>query len=448
VGNLRWRAPQAAAPWQGVRKADKFGNSCIQNIAMEHKPWTYEFLTHNDVSEDCLYLNVWTGARGSGEGRPVYLYIYGGANTEGSGAVPIYDGEGLAKKGVVVVTVNYRLGIFGFFAHPELSSEAEYKASGNYALLDLVAALHWIHENIAAFGGDPEKVTIGGQSAGGANAHSLMASPLAKGLFRGAIIESAGGGVRKRAEVEQAGVKFAESKGAKSIDELRKMSWKDLTAPVAGAPRFSTAVADGYVLPQSAAERLEESDLPLLTGTNKHESGATPHPDVTLAGYQEAVRRRYQDLAEEVLKLYPATSDEEARVAQNELAWDSVRVSGSLRASKKSKVFTYFWDHTLPGPDADKYGAFHSSEVPFVMDALSTADRPFTAVDRKIADMMSSYWANFIATGDPNGRGLAHWPAVREQPATTMEVGDRTAAIPVAGSEAKRQLLEKYFAKQ
>jgi len=435
VGNLRWRAPESAASWQGIRKAAQFGNSCIQNIVTEHKPWTYEFMAHNEISEDCLYLNVWTGARAAGEGRPVYLYIYGGGNTEGSSAVPLYDGEGLAKKGVVVVTVNYRLGILGFFAHPELSKEAEYHASGNYALLDLVAALHWIHDNIAAFGGDPAKVTIGGQSAGGANAHSLMASPLAKGLFRAAIIESAGGGSRPLAEQEQAGVKFAESKGARSLEDLRKMSWKDLIAPQ--PIRFSSAVVDGYVLPNPPVE----IDVPILTGTNKHESGATPHPDVTPAAYQEQVRRRYQDLADEVLALYPAT-------APNDLAWDGARVSTHRNAAAKKKVYTYFWDHALPGPDADKYGAFHSSELPYVLSSLAMADRPFTPADQKIADTMSSYWANFIATGDPNGAGLPRWPAVNEKPGFTMEVGDTTAPIPVAGSDAKRKLLEKYFASQ
>jgi carboxylesterase type B len=278
-------------------------------------------------------------------------------------------------------------------------------------------------------------VTIGGQSAGGANVHSLMASPLAKGLFRAAIIESAGGGSRPLAEVEQAGVKFAEAKGARSLEELRKMSWKELTA--APTTRFSTAAVDGYVLPGP----LVESDVPVLTGTNKHESGATPHPDVTPAAYQEQVRRRYQDLADEVLALYPVA-------APNDIAWDSVRVSNYRKAAEKKKVYTYFWDHAMPGPDADQYGAFHSSEVPYAMGALSMAERPFTAADHKIADMMSSYWANFIANGDPNGTGLPHWPAVNEKSGYTMEVGDTTAAIPVAGSEAKRKLLDKFFARQ
>jgi para-nitrobenzyl esterase len=458
VGSLRWRAPQPVIPWHGVRKAGEFGASCMQNIVDEHKPWTYEFMTHTAVSEDCLFLNVWTGAKAAGDKLPVYVYIYGGGNTEGSGAVPAYDGEGLAKKGVIVVTVNYRLGILGFFTHPELTAESPHHASGDYALLDLIAGLRWVHNNIAEFGGDPQRVTIGGQSAGAADVHCLVASPLAKGLFQGAIAES-GSSVRglglmgstTLAAQEKAGERFAEAKGAHSLADLRKLSWKELTAPGAGV-RFGIVV-DGYVLPESAGEAFaqgKQNDVPTLTGCTREDiGGGSTHPTVTAEQFQHQAQR-YGALAAEFLKLYPAATDEEARTAANRSAWDSERAEqyfwAVMRAkTAKTKVYTYFWEHALPGPDADRYGAFHSSEIPYVMNTLYTADRPFTADDRRIADTMSSYWVNFIRTGDPNGKGLAHWPSVQEQPGTTFEVGDRYTVIPVAGDKAKLAFFEEYL---
>ena len=466
VGNLRWWAPQPVVAWQGIKNAGQFGNSCIQTIVRERKPWTYEFMTHNAISEDCLYLNVWSAAGGPQERRPVYVFLYGGGNNEGSTAVPVYDGETLAKKGIVVVTVNYRVGLFGFFTHPELTQEASYKASGNYAILDLVAALKWVRDNVAAFGGDPAKVTVGGQSAGAANTHVLTASPLAKGLFRGAIAESGsginGGPNRKLAEQERMGLKFAAAKGASDLRALRAMSWEQLQAPPTGSGaeafpsnyRFSTVI-DGYVLPSAISEifaQKKQNDVPTLTGSNKDESGASPHPEVTLEQFRKMAATRYEELADEFLKLYPAKSDDEAAAVQNDAARDAARVSTYLWAVERNKtagttVYTYFWDHALPGPDADKYGAFHTSEVPYVLGALAMSDRPFTADDRRIADMMSSLWANFIAKGNPNGEGLARWPSVSEKPGLTMELGDQTGAIPVAGSDAKLKFWEQYYSK-
>jgi len=263
VGERRWQAPKKAASWQGVRKAEEFGASPIQNIVREMPPWTYEFLTHNEVSEDCLYLNVWTPAKSAKDRLPVYVYIYGGAFQSGSGQVPVYDGEGLARKGVLVVTFNYRVGVLGFLAHPELTKESGYNASGNYGLLDQLAALRWVHENIAAFGGDPDRATIGGQSAGSMAVHFLTASPLAKGLFHRAIAESGGSGIgasgggpmirmRTLADAEADGAKFATSKGASSLRELRSLSWQKIYELESGAPgmRFRSIV-DGYFLPEA-----------------------------------------------------------------------------------------------------------------------------------------------------------------------------------------------------
>jgi carboxylesterase type B len=258
------------------------------------------------------------------------------------------------------------------------------------------------------------------------------------------------------------GVKFAAAKGASDLRELRAMSWQQLEAslpgggpgPSASNYRFATVI-DGYVLPSAINEvfaQKKQNDVPTLTGSNKDESGASPHPDVTLEQFRKLAAARYEESAEEFLKLYPAKTDDEAAIAQNNAARDASRVSTYLWAIEREKTartkeWTYFWDHALPGPDADKYGAFHTSEVPYVLGALAMSDRPFTPDDRRIADWMSSFWANFIAKGDPNGEGLARWPAVSEKPGFTMELGDKTAAMPVAGSDAKLKFWEKYYSR-
>jgi len=460
TGNLRWRPPAPVAPWQGLRRADEFSPSCMQTIRDQNRPWTHEFLPHNFVSEDCLYLNVWTAAASAGERRPVLVWIHGGANMDGGSSVALYDGEQLAKKGLVVVTINYRVNIMGFFAHPELTRESERHASGNYGLLDQVAAIRWVKDNIAAFGGDPDRVTVGGQSAGASNTHVLTASPLAKGLLHRAIAQSGSGvtsgSARRLADAEAEGAKFAEAKGARSLAELRAMSWQELMAPLkagGAAPRFNVVV-DGYLLPAPVAEVFaqgRQNDVPTLTGWTADEGGASPRPKITLAAYQERVRQRAGELADTLLRLYPASNDEEAAKAQNDMARDQQRVSTYLWAvnrakTAKTKVYTYYWTHPLPGPEAAELGAFHSSELPYMFNSLSRSDRPFTAEDRRIAEIMSSYWANFVATGNPNGKGLPYWPPVDEKPGFTMELGTRFQPIPLAGSPAKQQALEKLLA--
>jgi para-nitrobenzyl esterase len=468
VGELRWRGPKQVVPWQGVRTADKFSASCIQNVVAERKPWTYEFMTHGDVSEDCLYLNVWTPAKSAAEKRPVFVYLYGGGFAEGSAAVPVYDGEGLAQKGLVMVTINYRVGVLGFLALSELTSESDHRASGNYGLLDQIAALQWVQENIARFGGDPTRVTVAGQSAGGMSVQDLTASPLAKGLFQRAIVESGGSNVdragipgpRKLAEAEADGQKFGDSKGAKSLQELRAMSWQKLTEAAAGAPLASVLrfapIVDGYLLPAPVREIFaqgKQNDVVTLTGANMGElrGFGPPQGPVTTESFQKRAHQRYGALADEFLKLYPAGTDEEAKLAQDLATRDEALVSMYLWARERSKtaktkVYEYLWDHAMPGPDAGRFGAFHTSEVPYALNTLYMSDRPFTDSDRTIAAMMSSYWANFAGTGDPNGKGLVPWAPVNKNP-EIMEVGDRTGPITVAGNQAKFRFFETLLSK-
>jgi para-nitrobenzyl esterase len=469
VGSLRWREPQPIVAWPGVLKADKFSASCIQQIVPEFGPWTYEFMTHNDVSEDCLYLNVFTPARSASAKLPVLVHIYGGGFTGGSAAVPIYDGEGLAKKGLIVVTFNYRLGALGFLAHSELTKESAHHASGNYGLMDQISALRWVHQNIAYFGGDPNNVTIAGQSAGSMSVHDLTASPLANGLFHRAIAQSGGstvGGVglsiepAPLASAEAAGEKFAELKGAKSLAELRALSWQKILESVPGAdpmsgPHFAPIV-DGYVLPAPFMDVIaqgKQNDVETLTGGTTGELGGlfAPGAPITAKGFQDQARKRYGDAADQFLKLYPAATDEQAQTAQRDSTRDQALVAMYLWAkvrskTAKTKVYEYLWDHALPGPAAAKYGAFHSSEIPYVMNTLDNSKRPFTDEDRRIAAMMSSYWANFAATGDPNGSGLPLWPALGEKP-EIMEVGDKTGPIPLAGTPAKLEFFKTFLSR-
>ena len=451
VGNLRWRAPRPPAPWRDVRRADQFGASCIQTIVEERKPWTYEFMAHTPISEDCLYLNVWTAAQSASEKRPVFVWLYGGGYTEGSTAVPVYDGEQLARRGLVVVTINYRLGVFGFLAHPELTKESDHNASGNYGTLDQIAALEWVQKNIAAFGGDPGRVTIAGQSAGANSVHNLVASPLAKGLFHRAIAESGSGVISNNrvvtiAEAESAGLKYAESKGSKSIAALRAISWQDLVSGTrTGNSSNFRPLVDGWVLPETVESRMlhgQQNDVPTLTGLNADEGSSSPDYGMIPAGeFTQQIRKRFGEMADAFLKLYPFSTDQQAGEMEKTSARQQGLISMYLWAAGrartgKTKAFTYYWTHAEPGPDQQRYAAFHTSEVPYVFDTLQKSKRPWTDEDRKLANLLSSYWINFAAAGDPNGRGLPEWPAFNEKLAQTMELGDHSGARPIASKPA------------
>jgi para-nitrobenzyl esterase len=456
VGDGRWRAPRAAAKWSGVRSARRFGAACIQRVVGERLPWSQEFMVREAIDEDCLFLNVWTAAKSSRDRRPVLVYIHGGGYQEGSGAIDVYDGSALARKGLVVVTINYRLGIPGYLAHPELTAESKAHASGNYGMLDQVEALRWVRQNIAAFGGDPARVTIAGQSAGASSVHNLTASPLAKGLFHRVIAESgssiSGLPTPTLAEAEKSGLAFAGSKGAKSLRELRSMTWEQLMAGPAPSMRFAPIV-DGWSLPQDALATIaagRHHDLPVLTGLNADEASSQPtYGRLSAAAFTSQLRERYGDDAAALLRLYPATTDAEASIAQKEISRDRNRVSMYLWATRRARTsrtaaWTYYFARAIPWPSNPQFGAFHTGEVPYVFGTLDRLDRPWQEKDRQVSNTIMDYWVNFVTTGDPNGKGLAEWPTFDPEKAQTFEIGEQTGLHPVAAPD-KLKFLTDYL---
>ena len=449
VGELRWKPPQPALRWDGVRKADRFGTSCMQNQAGSRLPWTEEFMTQGPIGEDCLFLNVWTAARLPNARVPVMFWIYGGGFNEGSSSVAVYDGTELAKKGVVVVSLNYRVGPLGFLTHPELTQESEHRSSGNYGLLDQIAALRWVRNNIAAFGGDPNQVTIFGQSAGAISVASLMRSPLAKGLFARAIAQSGPGLLGRNAlgassplsEREAAGLKYAEAKGARSLAELRALPAANFFTPAAGGPPAPGGVVrDGWVLTDSApAEQAALMVGFVADDIGIRGAGFSADAKPTLTSYRAEVQRVYGDQATAFLKLYPAASDSDVPAVQKSSARDRIRISLDLWAAEQARaskrLYTYYFDRVIPWPAHPEFGAFHTSEVPYVFNTIARIDRPWEPVDKTVAESVSSYWANFARKGDPNGPGLPRWAAYGANTHMTMQLGPRTGAMPVADAE-------------
>lgn len=446
VGPLRWRPPQPAAPWKAVRRAAAFGPSAMQSLHPAFLPWTEEYLASGPVSEDCLYLNVWAPG---GTRRPVLVYIHGGGFLEGSGALPLYDGERLAREGIVVVTINYRVGPLGFLAHPELTAESANHASGNYGLLDQIAALRWVRANIAGFGGDPARVTVAGQSAGAASVHALLASPLARGLFDRAIIQSTSGvvgyGATPLADAELAGAEWATSIGAKTLAELRAL---DAAKLVGGR---SWLVVDGWSLPADP-DTAPRADVAVLTGFNADENSFLPdtYGGMSAEKFREFARQVYGDMADDVLRLYPAGTDVEAKRSQIESARDRGRVSMYLwaeaRAQRaKSPTYTYYFDREIPWPAHPEFGAFHGAEIPYVFGTLDRLDRPWSATDRALSETMLGYWARFVKTGDPNGASAPRWPAFDPAAQSTMRLGETTGPRPVADAE-RLALWRRYYA--
>ncbi|MCG6955133.1 MAG: carboxylesterase family protein [Gemmatimonadetes bacterium] len=455
VRDLRWKPPQPVTPWTGVRPAGRFAAQCMQMRVFDDMVFR-----NSGVSEDCLYVNVWTPSTANGSKLPVLVYFYGGGFVGGDGSEYRYDGESLAERGIVVVTMSYRLGVFGFLAHPELTAESAHHASGNYALLDQVASLRWVKSNIAAFGGDPEKVTVGGESAGSVSVSALMASPLATGLFRGAIGESGSllGTLSPvpLALAEENGASLARFVGASSLAELRNMPAMELllAASRRGAPRSGLDV-DGYFLPKPAQEVFaagEQAHVPLLVGWNSQEAGPgslVGSQDLTSGTYAAAVRRLYGDDAPAVLALYPDSTDAMARESATALASDRFialstwKWAEMQRLTGDAPVYRYYFARPRPrtaeginGPMPLPRGAVHSAEIEYALGNLATNPvYAWTSDDYEVSRTMEGYFANFIKTGDPNGTGLPEWPQAGTDPQAPMmlmriDVRPRAEAAP------------------
>jgi para-nitrobenzyl esterase len=461
LGENRWRAPQPAAKWDGVRPADAFGAPCAAGPggggrggpgrgargAGAPPPAAQGTPREPARSEDCLYLNVWTSAKSAGDKRPVMVWVYGGGFTGGSGGMAWYDGENLAAKGAVIVTFNYRLGALGFYAHPDLAKESGHNASGNYGMMDAIAALQWVKRNIAAFGGDPNNVTVAGESAGANMIGALVGSPQAKGLFTRAIAESGAwmgltmARMRTSAEAQANGAKAADALGVKTMAELRAKPLDELTGLVSAG-----IVVDGYLVPEDLSfiyRNGKQNVVDVLVGSNKDEANfGICGPGVGLAGrggaagmtvdaFKAAADRKFGELAGDYLRLYPVATDADAPRAAHEACADEInwnmRQWAAAQARLGKKAYTYFFTRiqTVNGQPSPQ-GATHTAEISFAWNnPKGQPTQTWNDIDTKLADQMSSYWVNFITKGDPNGGGLPQWPAYKDLATSrVMVLGD------------------------
>ncbi len=476
VGDLRWKEPQPVRNWTGVREAKKFGPRPMQ------APIFSDMVFRSDsVSEDCLYLNVWTPAKSDHDRLPVLVYFYGGGFLAGGASEIRYDGESMARRGIVVVTVNYRLGVFGFLAYPELTKESPHYSSGNYGLLDQAAALQWVNRNIESFGGDPSKVTNAGESAGSFSVSAQMASPLSRDLIAGGIGESGSllGGtlLLTLADAEKIGVDFAKSIHANSLAELRAVPAEKLLAAASKLPGIYFSVTiDGYFLPKSPDEIFragEQAHVPLLVGWNSAESnyhGVLGQEKPTVENFTRAVQKLYGENAEQMLKVYHASSDDEVEQAATDLAGDRFIGFGTWKwfdmqhKTGGKPVYRYRYERPRPAlrseinvanvdpkvsPTGAK-GAVHSSEIEYALGNLPT-NRVYNwqPEDYKISEIMQSFFANFIKTGNPNGLGVPEWPAVIDSgPVNIMHIGLNTMAMPETAMVHERyMLLDRLYGK-
>ncbi len=461
VGNLRWKEPMPHQNWPGVLHADHFGPQ-----AMQRPIFSDMIFRSNGKSEDCLYLNIWTPAKSAKERLPVMVYFYGGGFVAGDGSEYRYDGESLAKKGIVTITVNYRLGVFGFFAHPDLTKESSHHSSGNYGLMDQHAALEWMNKNIMAFGGDPKRVTIAGESAGSMSVCAQVASPLSKGLFAGAIAES--GAVLGNlspvslADAEQNGAKFAGTTGATTLADLRKIPAEKLLE-LSASSRFPNTV-DGYFFPETPLAIFnagKQMHIPLLAGWNSAEvdyhsllSKETP----AVEAYEKALQKLYGDRAGEVKKLYAAATDADVAQVATDLASDRFIAFATWKfidlhsKTGGNPVYSYLFSRKRPamvngGGNPTSLGATHASEIEYALGNLSyNKVYAWTSDDYKVSETMETYFANFIKTGNPNGEGLATWYGYQDSKPAIMIIDVNSQSQPAKNVE-RYKLLDSFFNK-
>lgn len=456
VGADRWREPQPVVPWQSARDASAFGPVCQQGVPAPWGPYTAEFLAQPPMSEDCLTLNVWRPKGAAGK-LPVLVYIHGGGFGGGAGSLPIYDGEKLAVKGAVVITINYRVGVFGFMAHPALTAESPLGSSGNYGLLDQIAALKWVRANVARFGGDAANVTVSGESAGAASVADLIVSPMAKGLFDKAIAFSGASmavDVPPLATNEKVGTDLAAKLGAASLADLRSVPAEKLVEATRYVPGVSSGPprlmfvpnVDGKVVPFDPirASGPVASPVPLISGYN---SAEMIDPSVrTPAQFEAAVRARYGSSAERLLALYPHATDAEAVASNTLIARDRYMAGLLLWARERTRtaqqpVYAYLYDHAYPvARGGQSWGAFHTSQLPYVFGNIGIGDRAWSAADGRVVRQWQDRLLAFMRSGVP---GKA-WPKVAKTTATVMGLGDREGLRPAVSSPARFEAFKAY----
>jgi para-nitrobenzyl esterase len=456
VGDLRWQPPMPPTPWDGVRKCDKWPASPMQGKPVPFRMWTEEFIAPPEpLSEDCLYLNIWTSAKSENEKLPVLVWIYGGGFVSGSGACAVYDGEDIARQGVVYITINYRVGIFGFMAHPELTNESKNKNSGNYGLMDQQAALAWIQKNISAFGGDPSRVTIAGQSAGSMSVNALVASPLSKGLLHGAIAQS-GGMMSDRfsktlLDGEAVGAEVMKMLNLSSIAEMRHVP-ADTLLKIASKISFGGfgPIIDGYVLPGKVKDIIQNdkhNQVPMLSGWVAGDGGLMGGDVPTADSFVAFAKENYGADVENFLKAFPASTDEEAKSSRQKLnLMEFAAFPSRVWAEENDKpVYLYHFSHVpTDKPDFPNYGAFHTSEVPYALHTLKKWNRPWAERDYKMEKTMNAYWINFAKTGNPNGDVLPEWKNYESGTGSIMEFNEG-AELKAGMFNAEFKVLMKKF---